>query len=621
VALAGAFVCLRTSRTWARAAVRATLVAVCALGAVAVGGRAGEAGAGADSWVAVQAAARQLTPCDATILTPAEPGGFRVHSERSVYGEWRDGTQQFFSPAFSHVWWDRMRALQPGLTMDADGRVLNRGAALADLTAPEIAGIAEAAAARFVVLPADAEALRRLPVVYTNADWALAGATPAPEVPSAAAAAAGGTQSVIRAAGERFMRDVVDPNIRRYRQAEVVVSVVAADGRPLKRAAYVIRQTRQAFGFGCSLDNFVTPPAQSRDFKAPLVDPEQLARFKEVFNYSIIAYAGKWDAIEPVEGSPQFENLDRYVAWCATNGIGLQYHFVSGYPPNWMKWKSAAQRQALFLAHAQRLVARYGDRIGEWQVVNEKHLLAEAPEVIRWFRSARPDLKLGLADCARFFAGRDAVDMPDAETNLLRGMREVRWLRDQGAGVDFFGFHGHRPFGLWADPAAMYKAFDDCARDGVRLWVTEFGAPSEGPLTGQVRSGQWTPALQAEYYTRFFTICFSHPAVDGVNLWGIGPRTWIRHAALLDDTFQPKPAYHALKRLVREKWMTRLAGRLPLDGRVAFRGFCGTYEIEVTPTDGAAASLGCFNVQTGQTQTVQWVWRPGTNALERAAAQ
>jgi endo-1,4-beta-xylanase len=405
-------------------------------------------------------------------------------------------------------------------------------------------------------------------------------------------------------ADERFMREVVEPNIRRHRQSEAVVAVVDAENHPMIGARFTLRQTRQAFAFGCSLDHFVEPPAPSPEFKAPLVSPQQLERFKEVFNSSVIAYSAQWSVMEPQEGHPQFEDLDRYVAWCATNGIGLQFHFLSGCLPEWMKSKSANESQAAFLAHAQAMVARYGDRIRDWQVVDERYLLEQSPEVIRWFRTARPDLRLGIADCARFSTG--------AETNGLRGLKDVSWLREQGAPVDFFGFHGHRPFGLWADPQTIYRSLDAFARENVRVFVTECGVPDRGPIVGSVRTGEWTPELQADYYRLFFRICFSHPAVDGVNLWGLGPRTWVRHAGLLDASFEPLPAFHALKRLIREEWMTRLGGALPQNGRTTFRGFHGAYELAVTPRDGTETRVFTFELTPAVTNVLRFAWQDGS---------
>jgi len=68
-----------------------------------------------DSYVDVQRWARASTAPDAVFMTPAQLAGFRVFSERTIVGEWKDGTQQYFDESFSAEWLERMHALQgPG---------------------------------------------------------------------------------------------------------------------------------------------------------------------------------------------------------------------------------------------------------------------------------------------------------------------------------------------------------------------------------------------------------------------------------------------------------------------------------------------------------------------------
>lgn len=69
---------------------------------------AGEAWNEAQTWV------RRHTARDSVVLTPPDREGFRVLSERAVVGEWKDGTQQFFSWAFTLEWRRRMEDLEVG---------------------------------------------------------------------------------------------------------------------------------------------------------------------------------------------------------------------------------------------------------------------------------------------------------------------------------------------------------------------------------------------------------------------------------------------------------------------------------------------------------------------------
>jgi hypothetical protein len=68
------------------------------------------------SWREVQDWVRLHTPKDAIFVTPPQEAGFRVFSERTVVGEWKDGTQQYFDETFATEWAARMEALGRGTT-------------------------------------------------------------------------------------------------------------------------------------------------------------------------------------------------------------------------------------------------------------------------------------------------------------------------------------------------------------------------------------------------------------------------------------------------------------------------------------------------------------------------
>jgi hypothetical protein len=76
-------------------------------------------------WRDVQDWVRLNTPKDAIFLTPPQETGFRVFSERTVVGEWKDGTQQYFDEEFALEWGRRMEALGPqGFVKLPDARLL-----------------------------------------------------------------------------------------------------------------------------------------------------------------------------------------------------------------------------------------------------------------------------------------------------------------------------------------------------------------------------------------------------------------------------------------------------------------------------------------------------------------
>ncbi len=548
----------------------------------------------ADPWTQAQRWARDHTPANSLFLTPPDAGGFRLHSDRSVVAEWRDGTQAYFNASFAQTWWDAINQLRPGMVYDDSGRRrLSAGKPLASLSDDALIALAKRFSAGYIVLPAGPE-LRELQPVWHNSAWAIY--RPVSIVPP------GVVSSRVWLEQERFMRDVVEPNIERYRKADVRLEVLDEQGQPAPGAAVEVIQTRLAFGLGCSLPFFMPVEGEGYgDYKpAPVTDIE-LRRFLEVgFNYSVIPYSGKWLYIEPVEGKRTFAELDKYVEWAGEHGIDLEFHFLSGLQPRWFKKKKSDERTRLFEQHARELVDRYADRIKVWQVENDGHLLDACPPVIKEIRRDHPELLLGASECTRFFSTNTGEKF---ESDVYRGIKHAEKLRDEGAALDYFAPHGHSPHGVWPDVRQMYDSIDRFADEGLRVRVTEANVPMTR-ITGPVRKGEWTPELQAEFLVRYFTVLFSHPNVDAVNYWtlAIGKP---EGAGLLDEKLRPKPAFWALKKLFTETWRTRVNGTADPAGEFDFRGFLGDYTVRVTLPSGRSFTMPLSVHDPRTTATVQ----------------
>lgn len=524
-----------------------------------------------DPWTDIQQQTRALTAENALILTPPRQSGFRLGSRRPIVGEWRDGTQQFFDPDYAVLWDARMRHLDPDR---ADTRSAEAWIALA-----------QTYGADYIVLPQRHD----LPLVRVaeNRSWMLCRAEriPPPPLPDPPENA---IDPEAWLAQEQFLREVVEPNIRRHRMSGVTLELRDARGRTLPGVELRVEQTRLAFGIGASLNHFSQPAAHSPEFRAPLVHPEELDRFLEVFNYTIIPYSGKWTVIEPRQGERNLDPLDAYLAWCRENDIEVEFHFVSGYEPPWLRDLPRAEQQAHLLRHAAELIDRYAGQIRLWQIVNERRLQNLSPAVFELFRQRHPGALLGVSHCARFFTDREG---PRREQDLWRGWDSVTQLQRAGAEVDYFGIHAHRPFGAWWDPRTIYEVLDEYQRRGMRVRITEAGISRRGRIEGSVVQGEWNDDLQAEYLIQFMKVLFSHPNVDAVNFWGFGPRTWQPHIGILDARYQPLPAFEALRQLVQEEWRTRVTLTTARDGRAAFTGFHGDYLLHIRTPDGQEHQL------------------------------
>jgi hypothetical protein len=88
---------------------------------------------------------------------------------------------------------------------------------------------------------------------------------------------------------------------------------------------------------------------------------------------------------------------------------------------------------------------------------------------------------------------------------------------------------------------------------------------------------------QADLAHDFYTLAFSHPAVESIIWWTITDLEPWRGmpAGLLDVEGKAKPAYHALDQLINHQWNTQIEATTAEDGRTQFRGFYGSYTVTV----------------------------------------
>lgn len=222
---------------------------------------------GTNDWEDIQHITKSLTPEDAKILTPSRQSGFRLHSERAIVGEWRDGTMQFFDPDFAISWYRSQHALRPEATRR--------------FTADDWIEAAAKHDARYIVLPQGAGS--GLVRIDGNRSWDLyrAKLVPRPPLPSPPPNAIDPSDWLAQA---KFLRDVVDPGIQRHRISRIRLRLINNAGQPLAGLPVRIEQSTRHFKVGSALHHFNEVTHVGKQFRAPLNQAEELARFREVFN-------------------------------------------------------------------------------------------------------------------------------------------------------------------------------------------------------------------------------------------------------------------------------------------------------------------------------------------------
>jgi hypothetical protein len=174
-----------------------------------------------------------------------------------------------------------------------------------------------------------------------------------------------------------------------------------------------------------------------------------------------------------------------------------------------------------------------------------------------------------------------AYDSPDS--------RPFFELLDAGLPADMVGLELYQA-GVNTDGVAVVgldlvtidKLLAQYASFGKPIVVKEFSAPSAQVDGSSWWHRAWDEALQAEFATKVYTIAFSKRLLRGMTWsWGVSDTdAYIQHGGLVDEKMRPKTAYFALQRLLAS-WRTQGSSTTDAAGRVAWRGFGGTYQLTI----------------------------------------
>jgi hypothetical protein len=141
------------------------------------------------------------------------------------------------------------------------------------------------------------------------------------------------------------------------------------------------------------------------------------------------------------------------------------------------------------------------------------------------------------------------------------------------------------------DPKALKGALDELGKIGLPVRVTEFNFPGQRSHFSREKELEMTPEQEeakARAIAEYYRICFAHPAVEGILMWGFWEgANWIPASSLYKRDWTPTPALQAYRDLVFGEWWTKWEGEAGADGRCEVRAFYGEHRV----TAGARESV------------------------------
>lgn len=347
--------------------------------------------------------------------------------------------------------------------------------------------------------------------------------------------------------------------IESLRKRDVEVLVVDGPGQPISGAQVQLVQVERAFPIGTVMR------------AGPLAsEPQYRDYITEHFNWAVHENAVKWYTTEPVQGQVDYSNADTMLEWAESEGLKVRGHTIFWAPeqwqPNWVPGLDDATLAAEVDDRLEDLVSRYAGRFEHWDVNNE--MLAGSfyqdrlgPDIRRWMFERTRELDPG----AQLFINDFSVVSSSVKTD-----RYVRFIEDfDAAGIPFdaIGAQGHF---TEVEPWAVKVRLDKLAALGKPIWITEFDVV-------QADENDRADALED-----FFRMAYSHPAVEGILLWGFWAGSHWRgpDAALIDLDWTINAAGQRFETLMDEWWSTEF---LVTDssGAAASRVFHGDFRITV----------------------------------------
>lgn len=366
----------------------------------------------------------------------------------------------------------------------------------------------------------------------------------------------------------------INDDITKLRKGELIIKARPGD-------KIIIEQQKHEFWFGCAIANGLAGNRmQAEDLK------QYKERFLENFNSAVTENAVKWIDMERNQGEVNYSTVDGILQWTEENNIPLRGHNIFWGIPNrvqpWLKEMNDEDLRKTLKNRAETLSSRYKGRFAEYDLNNEmvhgnyyEDRLGPmiTKDMAEWVHNGDPDAKLYLNE----------YDVLTGK-KLPEYMAQIRNFIKQGVPVAGIGVQGHLHDESF-DRAELKRALDSLSVFGLPIRITEFNMPGQRSKFLKNTRLEMTPQEEeqkAKDIVDYYRICFAHPQVEGIIMWGFwAGANWIPASSLYKRDWTPTPAAEAYKNLIYGEWWTKTTGVADKKGNYSSPGFYGKYKVTV----------------------------------------
>ncbi|MDH4298679.1 MAG: endo-1,4-beta-xylanase [Cyclobacteriaceae bacterium] len=366
----------------------------------------------------------------------------------------------------------------------------------------------------------------------------------------------------------------INEDIARNRQGVLIIK--AKPGSQV-----MVEQLSHEFWFGCAISNGFGSGSMSED------DARQYnEKFLKNFNAAVTENAVKWGNMETRKGEVNYAVVDAILKWTEENHIPLRAHNLFWGIPNrvqpWLKEMDDNELRQTLQHRAETITKRYKGRFAEYDLNNEMvhgnyYEDRLGPEITKlmaqWAQHGDPEAKLFLNDYDILTGNK-----------LGEYMAQIRKLQGQHVPIAGIGVQGHLHSDTF-DRHQLKNALDSLAIFKLPIRITEFNIPGQRSKYYTDKILVMTPEeeeLKAKEIVDYYKICFAHPAVEGILMWGFWEgANWIPVSSLYKRDWSPTPAAEAYQNLIFKTWWTKDSGTVGKDGVYSIPAFYGKYSVTI----------------------------------------
>ncbi|KAF3787857.1 Endo-1-4-beta-xylanase A [Nymphaea thermarum] len=348
--------------------------------------------------------------------------------------------------------------------------------------------------------------------------------------------------------------------IDKVRKRDVILKFTSSDSDGLSGTVVRVKQIQNSFPFGTCIGR-------------SNIDNEDFVNFfVNSFNWVVFGNELKWYWTEPQQGNLNYKDADEMLDLCLSHGIETRGHCifweVQSAIQQWVQSLNSNDLRTAVQNRLTSLLSRYKGRFRHYDVNNEMlHGSFYQDRLGKDIRAYMFKTAHQLDPSAMLFVNDYHVeDGDDTRSSPEKYIEHILDLQEQGAPVGGIGVQGHidNPVG-----SIVCSALDKLGILGLPVWFTELDVSS---INEYVRADDLEVMLRE---------CYAHPAVEGIVLWGFWELFMSRDNAYLvgaeGDINEAGKRYLSLKK----EWMSHAHGHIDEQGEFRFRGFLGSYNLEI----------------------------------------